>query len=98
MAALHFAFVADAVQAAEHLDQQLLRRVDLCDRQVLRHLLGETFQQVPVASNRFLKCIHHRRAHQVLRRDHVAQIEFERLLEHGRWVCPFFSATATNSS
>ena len=30
---LHFAFVADAVQAAEHLDQQLLRRVDLCDRQ-----------------------------------------------------------------
>jgi hypothetical protein len=70
------------VGTAEHLDQSMLHAVDFRYRKVVRHLLGETLQQVTVASNRLLEGIHHRGADQVLGRNHVVQVERERLLEN----------------
>jgi hypothetical protein len=79
---LNSAFIADAMETAEHLDQAMLHPVDFRYRQVIGHLLGETLQQVSVASNRLLEGIHHLGADQVLGRNHVLQVEPERLLEN----------------
>jgi hypothetical protein len=79
---LNGALIADTMETAEHLDQSMLHPVDFRDRKVIRHLLGETLQQVTVASNRLLEGIHHLGADQVLGRNHVVQVEPERLLEN----------------
>jgi hypothetical protein len=39
------------VQAAEHVNEAVLHLVDLSDRQVIRHLLCETLEQVTVANH-----------------------------------------------
>ena len=69
---LHRALVADTMKATEHLDKQVLHLVDFRDRKVLRHLLGETLQQVTIANHRLLKSVHYVGADQVLGRNHVA--------------------------
>src|SRR5580693_6149491 len=68
-------FIADTMATAKHLDQSMLHTVDFGYRQEVRHLFGETLQQVMVASNRLLKGIHHLGTHQLLGWDHVVQIE-----------------------
>jgi hypothetical protein len=45
------ALVADTPETAEHLDQSMLHPVDFRYRKMFRHLLGETLQQVTIASN-----------------------------------------------
>jgi hypothetical protein len=47
----------------------MLHPVDFSYRKVVRHLLGETLQQVTVASNRLLEGVHHLGADQMLRRN-----------------------------
>jgi hypothetical protein len=79
---LNRALIADTMETAEHLDQSVLHPVDFRYGKVLRHLLGETLQQVTVASDRLLEGIHHLGADQVLGRNHVVQVERERLLEN----------------
>jgi hypothetical protein len=79
---LNSALIADTMETAEHLDQSMLHPVDFRYREVIRHLLGETLQQVTVASNRLLEGIHHLGADQVLGWNHVVQVKRERLLEN----------------
>lgn len=79
---LNSALIADTMETAEHLDQSMLHPVDFRYRKIIRHLLGETLQQVTVASNGLLESIHHLGANQVLGRNHVMQVEPERLLEN----------------
>ena len=79
---LNRALIADTMETAEHLNQPILHPVDFRYRKVIRHLLGETLQQVTVASHRLLEGIHHLGADQVLGRNHVVQVELERLLEN----------------
>ena len=43
--------VANTVEAAKSFDQQKLHAVHFCNGQVFRHLLGEPFEQVAVASH-----------------------------------------------
>ena len=74
-AGLHGTLIADTMAAAKHLDQSMLHTVDFGYRQGVRHLFGETLQQVMVASNGLLKGIHHVRTHQLLGWDHIVQIE-----------------------
>src|SRR6267143_2344430 len=61
----------------------VLHLVDFRDRQVdaLRHLRGETLQQLTVSSYRLLKRVHHFWADQVLGRNHVVQVELARALK-----------------
>jgi hypothetical protein len=70
------------METAKHLDQLMLHPVDFRYRKIIRHLLGETLQQVTVASNGLLEGIHHLGADQVLGRNHVVQVEPERLFEN----------------
>jgi hypothetical protein len=56
---LNSALIAHTMETAEHLDQSMLHPVDFRYREVICHLLGETLQQVTVASNRLLERIHH---------------------------------------
>src|SRR6202040_4201846 len=79
---LNSALIADTMETAEHIDQSMLHPVDFRYRKVIRHLLGETLQQVTIASNRLLEGIHHLGADQVLGRNHVVQVEPERLFEN----------------
>ena len=79
---LHSALVSDAMETAEHFDQAILHPVDFRYRKIIRHLLGETLQQVTVTSNRLLKGIHHLGTDQVLGWNYIVQIEAERLLEN----------------
>jgi hypothetical protein len=79
---LNSALIADTMETAKHLDQAMLHPVDFRYREVFPHLLGKTLQQITVASHRLLKSIHHLGANQVLGRNHVVQIERERLLEN----------------
>ena len=79
---LNRALVADTMEIAEHLDQSMLHPVDFRYRKIFRHLLGETLQQVTIASNRLLEGIHHLGADQVLGGNHVVQVEPERLFEN----------------
>ena len=79
---LNSALIADTMETAEHFDQSMLHPVDFSYRKVIRHLLGETLQQVTVASNGLLEGVHHLRADQVLGRNHVVQVEGERLLKN----------------
>jgi hypothetical protein len=79
---LNSALIADTMETAEHLDQSMLHPVDFRYRKVIRHFLGETLQQVTVASHRLLEGIHHLGADQVLGRNHVVQVERKRLLEN----------------
>jgi hypothetical protein len=79
---LNSALIADTMQTTEQIDQSMLHPVDFRYRKVIRHLLGETLQQVTVASNRLLEGIHHLGADQVLGRNYVVQVEPERLLEN----------------
>ena len=79
---LNSALIADTMETAEHLDQSMLHPVDFRYRKIIRHLLGETLQQVTIASNRLLEGIHHLGADQVLGRNHVVQVERERLFEN----------------
>ena len=79
---LNSALIADTMETAEHLNQSMLHPVDFRYREVIRHLLGETLQQVTVASNRLLEGIHHRGADEVLGWNHVVQVKPERLLEN----------------
>src|SRR5579863_4284416 len=46
---LNSARIADTMDTAEHFDQSMLHPVDFRHRKVIRHLLGETLQQVTVA-------------------------------------------------
>jgi hypothetical protein len=39
------------MEAAEQLDQSMLHSVDFRHREVIRHLLGETLQQVAIAGH-----------------------------------------------
>ena len=48
---LNSAFIADTMETSEHLDQSMLHPVDFRYHKVIRHLLGETLQQITVASN-----------------------------------------------
>jgi hypothetical protein len=48
---LNGALIADTMETAEQLDQSMLHPVDFGYRKVVRHLLGETLQQVTVLSN-----------------------------------------------
>jgi hypothetical protein len=70
------------METAEHFDQAILHPVDFRYRKIIRHLLGETLQQVTVTSNRLLKGIHHLGTDQVLGWNYIVQIEAERLLEN----------------
>jgi len=76
--------IANAVTAAEPVNQQVLHLVHLPDRQIsfrrinFRHLFGETLQQIAVSGHRLLEGIHHLGAKQVLRRNHIAQVVNER--------------------
>jgi len=70
------------MQASEDVDEPMLHLVDLSDRQVIRHLLGETLEQVTVAGHRLLEGIHHLGADQVLRWDHIFQVELQRFLQN----------------
>jgi hypothetical protein len=79
---LNGALIADTMEAAGHFDQSMLHSVDFSYRKVNRHLLGETLQQVTIASNRLLEGVHPLGADQMLRRNHVVQIEPERLFEN----------------
>jgi hypothetical protein len=79
---LNRALIADTMETAEHFDQSMLHPVDFTYRKVIRHLLGETLQQVTIASNRLLEGVHHLGADQMLRRNHDVQIEPERLFEN----------------
>ena len=79
---LDSALVADTMETAEHFDQSMLHPVDFRYREVIRHLLGETLQQVTVASHRLFEGIHHLGANQVLGWNHIVQIKLERLLEN----------------
>jgi hypothetical protein len=79
---LNSSLVADTMETAEHLDQSMLHPVDFRYGKKIRHLLGETLQQVTIASNRLLEGIHHLGADQVLGRNHVVQVEPERLFEN----------------
>ena len=79
---LNSALIADTMETAEHFDQSMLHPVDFSYRKVIRHLFGETLQQVTVASNRLLEGVHHLGADQMLGRNHVVQIEPERLFEN----------------
>ncbi|MGA8298758.1 MAG: hypothetical protein WB817_04705 [Terriglobales bacterium] len=60
----------------------MLHSVNFRDREVIGHLLGETLQQITVTSNRLLERIHDLGANQVLGRNHVVQVEPERLLQN----------------
>src|SRR5260370_40472862 len=53
-------------------------------REVIRHsqLFCETLQQVTIADHRLLESIHHFRPDQVLGRNHIVQIEPERILQN----------------
>jgi hypothetical protein len=51
-------------------------------RTLVRHLLGETIKQVTVSGHRLLEGIHHLRTDQVLGRNHVVQVELQRLLQN----------------
>ena len=79
---LNSALVEDTMSAAKSFDQVMLHQVDFGYRQVLRHLLGETLKKVSVAGHGSLEGVHYLRADKVLRRNHIAQIELERLLEN----------------
>jgi hypothetical protein len=68
---LNSALVADTMETAEHLDQSMLHPGDFRYRKIFRHLLGETLQQVTIASSRPREGIHHLGADQVLGRNHV---------------------------
>jgi len=48
---LNSALVADAMETAEQLDQSMLHPVNFRYRKVIRHLFGETLQQVAVTRN-----------------------------------------------
>ena len=87
---LNRALVADTMETAEHLDQSVLHPVDFRYGKGIRHLLGKTLQQVTVASHRLLDGIHHLGAGQVLGRNHVVQVERERLLENMPLGLPMF--------
>jgi len=79
---LNSTLIADTMKTAEQLDQAMLHPVDFGYREVIRHLLGKSLQQVTVAGNRLLERIHHLWADQVLGWNHVVQVEAERLLQH----------------
>jgi hypothetical protein len=70
------------METAEYLDQSVLHPVDFRYGKIIRYLLGKTLQQDTGASNRLLESIHHLGAEQVLGRNHVVQVERERLLEN----------------
>ena len=55
---LNCGLIANAVDTAEHFDQLVLHSIGFRDRQVLAHLFSEPFQQIAIARDRFLKCIH----------------------------------------
>ena len=74
--------VADSMETAEHFNQPVLHRIDFSHRKVVRHLLRETLEQVAVLGNRLLESIHHFAPNQVLRRNHIMQIEPQSLLEN----------------
>ena len=48
---LHGAFIPDSMKAAEQLDQSMLHPVDFRYRKIIRHLLGETLQQITVVGH-----------------------------------------------
>jgi hypothetical protein len=79
---LNSALIADTMETAEHLDQSVLHPIDFRYREVIRHLLGETLQQVTVANNRLLEGVHYLGPDQVLGWNHVVQVKRERLLEN----------------
>jgi hypothetical protein len=70
------------METAEHPDQSVLHSIDFRYREVIRHLLGETPQQVTVANNRLLEGVHYLGPDQVLGWNHVVQVKRERLLEN----------------
>jgi len=72
---LNSALIADTRETAEHLDQSMLHPVDFRYREEVRHLLGETLQQVAVVRYGLLKGVHHLRADQVLGGNHVVQVK-----------------------
>jgi hypothetical protein len=54
--------VANTMEAAESFDQQKLHTVHFGYRQVVMHLLGESFEQVAVATDRLLEDLYYLRA------------------------------------
>jgi hypothetical protein len=70
----------------------------LRNSEVVRHLLGETLQQLTVASHGLLEGIHHLGTDQVLRRNYVVQIKRERLLEDMPLGLPVLLGNDTSSS